>query len=388
MGNTTATLEEVVVHDNANRRAFVRYQSYHHHQKGLFGSYVEFNFKIPYLRWNFNIGFRYNDLLKLEKQLVRHFPNEMMTVERLSKANKFFKQHDNRFLEHRSKVMTRFLQHVIDSIPNSMEHPAIYRFLQYSVASFHPEFGRKGKEGYLKKSSGGFIEGFSNKFGDYVRVWKWRWVVLHDNCITWYKGPDSEDMLGCIQIDHEFGVAQAGRVISLKTGTRRLTFFAQNVKVASEWVNEFQRLYTPRVARLFYDAAYPPRMKNEVRVYTSGCEYYQAVALALLQAQTEILIASWKNSPTVLLTRPPLPPLRLDQILKYKADQGVQIFVLLYKEVEHIGQGNDSFNTKKKLESLSPNIHCLRHPNKFMGGSTAVLWSHHEKLVVIDRLVN
>ena len=40
---------------------------------------------------------------------------------------------------------------------------------------------------------------------------------------------------------------------------------------------------------------------------------------------------------------------------------------------------------KSYLESLSPNITCIRHPNKLMGGSTAVMWSHHEKLVVIDR---
>ena len=97
------------------------------------------------------------------------------------------------------------------------------------------------------------------------------------------------------------------------------------------------------------------------------------------------MITSWKNSPQCLLTRPPLPPLRLDQLLKYKADQGVQIYILLYKEVENIGQGNDSSGVKRHFAQLSPNIHVIRHPNKFFGGSTAVLWSHHEKLLIIDR---
>jgi hypothetical protein len=58
---------------------------------------------------------------------------------------------------------------------------------------------------------------------------------------------------------------------------------------------------------------------------------------------------------------------------------------LLYKEVEYVGQGNDSGKAMNYLESLSPNIKCMRHPNKFLGGSTAILWSHHEKLVVVDR---
>lgn len=91
-------------------------------------------------------------------------------------------------------------------------------------------------------------------------------------------------------------------------------------------------------------------------------------------------------SPTLLLTRPPLPSIRLDQILQYKANQGVKIFILLYKEVEISGLGNDSFRCKNYLESLhSRNIYVIRHPNKLIGGSTAILWSHHEKIVVIDR---
>jgi hypothetical protein len=77
--------------------------------------------------------------------------------------------------------------------------------------------------------------------------------------------------------------------------------------------------------------------------------------------------------------------IRLDQLLKYKAEQGIKIYILLYKEAKYVGQGNDSRNVMKKLENLSSNIHVIRHPNKFIGGSTTLLWSHNEKMVVIDR---
>ena len=80
-----------------------------------------------------------------------------------------------------------------------------------------------------------------------------------------------------------------------------------------------------------------------------------------------------------------MPPLRLDQILRFKAEQGIKIYILLYKEVELAGQGNDSLKAKTYLEGLSDNIKVLRHPNKLIGGSTAVLWSHHEKLTIVDR---
>eukprot|EP01035_Chromulina_nebulosa_P020047 gene20047-26027_t len=120
-------------------------------------------------------------------------------------------------------------------------------------------------------------------------------------------------------------------------------------------------------------------------MYTVSKDYMFAVAIALLNAQKEILISSWKLSPQVYLTKHPHPYIRLDQILKYKADQGVKIYVLLYKEVELVGQGNDSMKAMNYLESLSSNIKCIRHPNKFLGGSTAIMWSHHEKLVIVDR---
>ncbi len=51
------------------------------------------------------------------------------------------------------------------------------------------------------------------------------------------------------------------------------------------------------------------------------------------------------------------------------------------------GQGNDSNKAKNYLLNLSPNIFVIRHPNKLFGRTKAVLWSHHEKLVIIDRFV-
>lgn len=55
-------------------------------------------------------------------------------------------------------------------------------------------------------------------------------------------------------------------------------------------------------------------------------------------------------------------------------------------QVELASQGNDSTKCKAILEALHPeNTKVVRHPNKFVGGSTAILWSHHEKVVVVDR---
>ena len=42
----------------------------------------------------------------------------------------------------------------------------------------------------------------------------------------------------------------------------------------------------------------------------------------------------------------------------------------------------DSLHTKKSLESLHPNIMVLRHPKFIL---PTFLWSHHEKMVLIDQ---
>ena len=136
-----------------------------------------------------------------------------------------------------------------------------------------------------------------------------------------------------------------------------------------------------------FGSSFPVRGNCGIEVYTISKDYMNAVASAMLGAKKEILITSWKMSPKLLITRPPNCTLRLDRLLKLKADQGVKIYILLYKEVSLIGSSNDSFGAAKYLESLSDNIHCIRHPNKVFGGSTALLWSHHEKSVTIDRSV-
>ncbi|CAE7850520.1 Pld1, partial [Symbiodinium microadriaticum] len=163
--------------------------------------------------------------------------------------------------------------------------------------------------------------------------------------------------------------------------------YAPTERIAREWTSDLQAFYNacPRSKVQHFNSSFPPRHDvDDVHAFTCSRDYYYAVAVEMLKAQEDIFISAWKLSPAVILTRPPLPPIRLEQILKYKANQGVKIYILLYKEVEMSRQGNNSLRAKKYLEGISPNIKCIRHPNKFFGSTTAILWSHHEKLVIVD----
>ena len=144
-----------------------------------------------------------------------------------------------------------------------------------------------------------------------------------------------------------------------------------------------------------FQSYFPEREGNLVKWYVDGRDYFWAVSVALEQATESIYIADWWLSPELFLRRPPYhnQEHRLDQLLKRKAEQGVKIFVSVYKEVEAALTCN-SQHTKHALHSLCPegspghgNIRVMRHPdhNPFENAADATMyWAHHEKFIVID----
>ena len=54
--------------------------------------------------------------------------------------------------------------------------------------------------------------------------------------------------------------------------------------------------------------------------------------------------------------------------------------------------GNDDLHVKMSLQGLHPRIHVVRHPPPSIGKLVAgkiedVIWSHHEKILAVDRRV-
>jgi phospholipase D1/2 len=121
----------------------------------------------------------------------------------------------------------------------------------------------------------------------------------------------------------------------------------------------------------------------------------QAVSAALESAKETIYIADWWLSPELFLRRPPSfnQEWRLDQILKRRAEAGVKIYVIVYREVEAALTCN-SAHTKHALAGLCPegspgfgNIKVMRHPDHNVLENAADMtfyWAHHEKFIVID----
>ncbi|KAL5340373.1 hypothetical protein BJX70DRAFT_125022 [Aspergillus crustosus] len=138
----------------------------------------------------------------------------------------------------------------------------------------------------------------------------------------------------------------------------------------------------------------PVREGNKVKWYVDALDYMWAVSIALEEAKEVIYIEDWWLSPELFLRRPPVDnqDWRLDHLLKRKAEAGVKIYIVVYKEVNQALTCNSAHT--KILRSLCPegspgygNIKVLRHPdhNVFENAADMTLyWAHHEKFIVID----
>lgn len=84
-----------------------------------------------------------------------------------------------------------------------------------------------------------------------------------------------------------------------------------------------------------FESFAPEHDGNKVKWYVDASDYMWAVSVALDRAKETIYIADWWLSPELFLRRPPNKnqEWRLDQVLKRRAEAGVQIYVIVYKEV-------------------------------------------------------
>ncbi|KAI8884179.1 phospholipase D/nuclease [Backusella circina FSU 941] len=135
-----------------------------------------------------------------------------------------------------------------------------------------------------------------------------------------------------------------------------------------------------------FDSFAPVRHNAMVKYFIDGHDYCWAVADAIESATEFIFIEDWWLSPELYLKRPPAkyPEYRIDALLKRKAEEGVLIYIVVYKEVE-LAMTLDSAHTKKALQDLHENIVVQRHPDHAVGGT--FFWSHHEKFVVVDNRI-
>jgi phospholipase D1/2 len=96
---------------------------------------------------------------------------------------------------------------------------------------------------------------------------------------------------------------------------------------------------------------------SEAQWFIDGKAAFDAMAMAIEDAETEIFITGWWLSPELYLRRPfkENEASRLDHLLEAKAKMGIKIYILLYKEVSMALKINSNYS-KQRLLALHENI--------------------------------
>ena len=135
-----------------------------------------------------------------------------------------------------------------------------------------------------------------------------------------------------------------------------------------------------------FDSFAPVRSNVFAQWLVDGRDYMWNVSRAISMAKDVIYIHDWWLSPELYMRRPAAisQKWRLDRLLQRKAQEGVKVFVIVYRNINS-AIPIDSEYTKFSLLDLHPNVFVQRSPNQFR--QNTFFWAHHEKICVVDHMV-
>lgn len=282
------------------------------------------------------------------------------------------------------------------------------------------EDGPQGKQGYLiirstAKSQGWRVSHFRfNDFKDMIERHTTKWFLVRHSYITYVSDLYSTTPLDVFLIDHKFQMRTTGSnrnvleddsvdnewnqknpkkisanlLITLENSERKLQMICKSEASLRQWTSSIRLMakLSPWSQRHRFDSFAPIRKNVFMKFLIDGRDYFWALSEALSMADDVIYIHDWWLSPELYMRRPVNgnQQYRIDRILKERAESGVKIFIIVYRNVGST-VGTDSSWTKHSMLALHPNIHLIRSPNQWL--QNTYFWAHHEKMTVIDNTV-
>lgn len=285
------------------------------------------------------------------------------------------------------------------------------------------EEGRQSKEGYLiirstAKAQGWRVSHFKfNDFKEMIERHTTKWFLVRQSYIIYVSDLYSTTPLDVFLIDPKFKIRCSGHknialddknnnktdidwnpensrkistklLITLENGERKLQMICKSESSLKQWTSSISHMAKASIwsQRHRFDSFAPIRKGAFCKFLVDGRDYFWALSEALMMAEDVIYIHDWWLSPELYMRRPVNgnQQFRIDRILKERAENGVKIFIVVYRNVANT-VGTDSLWTKHSMLSLHPNIHLIRSPNQWL--QNTYFWAHHEKMTVIDNTI-
>ena len=370
------------------------------------------------------------DLLKLELTFIAKIEYKWDVYRTPQEVKNFFKKL-YKFLNHSEKEKDQDLidsihdikklkdQQILDSVPQIKEE--LQKILQndfFNNNTILNEFLNIGGSSFSIYNGGSKpFEGWGEKKADphclrkafaivckclecwIFKQYNERWIVLKDDMITYSDLSKSQGAKHIYFFDEKIKATRNGKFNIKITNLSRIlelkfkTYFEREL-----WMNEIEKRiqkFKELIKNNKYKAFTNEKKNNYAHWFVDGKDYFEDLYEKLMDAKRTIFITDWWLSPEVWLKRPILEAdyikpskkkkdnlSRLMDILYFKANEGIKIYILIYYECSLALTLNSKY-TQDTLEKLHKNIKVTRHPkDKF-----DLLWSHHEKLVVIDQQI-
>ena len=238
------------------------------------------------------------------------------------------------------------------------------------------------------------------------KSWNKRWVVLKEDMICYSN--DSSTLVGknVYWFDEEIDIrAKDDTSLEITNLSRSLVLKFNSTFERDLWEKEINQRIQRKIDLLTnneYQSFASQKSNCGAKWFVDAGNYFNYLYSQLINANESVFITDWFLSPELALQRPinydhfvgeknskeNLKNLtlenasRLMDIFYLLAKKGVKIYILLFCEPS-VALAINSLYTKRTLQCLHPNIQITRHPK----GTKSILWSHHEKLVIIDQRI-
>jgi len=323
---------------------------------------------------------------------------------------------DARYAERQRKKLELYLQRMIKFMLFRADANRLCKFLEISALGMRlaAEGSYHGKEGLmLIRSAKGFDFRKTLTPANVKARHTPKWFLVRHSYVVCVDSPEEMHIYDVFLFDSDFRIQSSKQRtndrtrakelannaresakhpqhhrMKLANSERKLKLLARNERQLHQFEESIRACIatSPWARRNRFDSFAPVRPKCFAQWLVDGRDHMWVLSRALNQAKDVIYIHDWWLSPELYLRRPPAisQKWRLDRLLKRKAEQGVKIFVIVYRNIES-AIPIDSQYTKFSLLDLHPNVFVQRSPNQFR--QNTFFWAHHEKLCIVDHTI-
>ncbi|KAI4240038.1 MAG: hypothetical protein L6R40_005381 [Gallowayella cf. fulva] len=319
------------------------------------------------------------------------------------------------YTERQRKKLEWYLQQMIRYLIFRPESNRLCKFLELSALGVRlaAEGSYHGKEGLLVIQSG--------KGVDFRRAWTPalvksrhgpKWFSVRHSYVVCVDSPEAMNIYDVFLVDANFQVQTNKRrlrdqkpkdlaktakesathpkhhSLKLSNSERRWKLLAKNERQLHQFEESISYMSqsTPWSKPNRFDSFAPIRSNVFARWLVDGRDHMWNVSRAISMAKDVIYIHDWWLTPELYMRRPAAisQKWRLDRLLQRKAQEGVKVFVIMYRNINS-AIPIDSEYSKFSLLDLHPNVFVQRSPNQIR--QNTFFWAHHEKLCIVDHMV-